>query len=231
MAQFAIGDTHGCAKTFSALLDRIQLSPSDELFMLGDYIDRGPDSKGVVDQIWKLQEDGYRVHCLMGNHEHMLLDSLMPEGTLSQHVWLGNGGKATLRSFGLHPNSPVSLIPKPYLKFFTNLDLHLEPSGYILVHAGLNFQDPDPLSDVDSLLWIRDFYGTIDLEWLDGRILLHGHTPKPATQIKFQLNRLPELPVLNLDAGCVFNRGPYNSLCAFNMTTRELHFQPNIESS
>ena len=230
MAQFAIGDTHGCAKTFAALLDQIQLSPSDELFMLGDYIDRGPDSKGVVDQVWKLREDGYRVHCLMGNHEQMLLESLMPGGELSYETWLHNGGEAALRSFGLQDNSPVSLIPKPYLKFFAQLDLHLESNGYILVHAGLNFEDPDPLNDVNGLLWIRDFYDSIDLEWLDGRIILHGHTPKAANQIKFQLTMLPKVPVLNLDAGCVFNRGPYRSLCAFNMTTRELYFQPNIEA-
>ena len=66
MRKFAISDIHGCLKSFEALLDKIQLSTSDELYILGDYIDRGPDSKGVIDYIWKLEQEGYAVKCLRG---------------------------------------------------------------------------------------------------------------------------------------------------------------------
>ena len=69
MHRFAISDIHGCAKTFEALLDRIALSTQGELYLLGDYLDRGPDSKGVLDLIFRLQREGYAVHCLRGNHE------------------------------------------------------------------------------------------------------------------------------------------------------------------
>ena len=76
MRRFAISDIHGCIKTFKTLVDRIEFSKEDTLYLLGDYIDRGPDSKGVIDHIWKIQEEGYRVHCLRGNHEQMLLEEL-----------------------------------------------------------------------------------------------------------------------------------------------------------
>ncbi|MEO0876095.1 MAG: metallophosphoesterase, partial [Bacteroidota bacterium] len=66
MRKFAISDIHGCLKTFEALLDQIQFTTQDELYLLGDYIDRGPDSKGVIDLIWKMQADGYQVKCLRG---------------------------------------------------------------------------------------------------------------------------------------------------------------------
>ena len=72
MNKFAISDIHGCAKNFKALLDRISLSLGDELYLLGDYIDRGPDSKGVIDHVWQLQKTGHTVHCLCGNHEQRL---------------------------------------------------------------------------------------------------------------------------------------------------------------
>ena len=76
MKQYAIGDIHGCSKTFKELLDKIGLIEGDELYLLGDYIDRGPDSKGVIDTIFELREKGFKVICLRGNHESMLLDAL-----------------------------------------------------------------------------------------------------------------------------------------------------------
>ncbi len=69
MRKLAIGDIHGCNKTFKALLDQINLSKDDELTLLGDYIDRGPDSKGVIDTIINLQSSGYQVRALRGNHD------------------------------------------------------------------------------------------------------------------------------------------------------------------
>lgn len=231
MPQFAISDIHGCAKTFDALLNEIQFSPSDELYLLGDYIDRGPDSKGVIDRILQLQQDGYQVHCLMGNHEQMVLEACMPHGEVSHDTWIHNGGMATLESFGLTKDSPPTLIPNPYLEFFTNLRLYLETNGYLLVHAGINFQGTDPLDDAFGLLWIRDFYDTIDYNWLDGRVIIHGHTPRAAAMIKFQLKNLPRLSVLNIDAGCVFERNGRDSLCAFNMTDRTLTFMKNQEAT
>ena len=85
--RFAVPDIHGCNKTFQALLDRIQLTTNDQLFLLGDYIDRGPDSVGVLDTILRLKEEGYSVFPLRGNHEQMLIESIttLPRNVLLFH--------------------------------------------------------------------------------------------------------------------------------------------------
>lgn len=231
MPQFAISDIHGCAKTFDALLNEIQLSPSDELFLLGDYIDRGPDSKGVIDRIMQLEQDGYQVECLMGNHEQMLLDAITTDDPFANDIWSANGGEQTLESFGLQKTDKLGLIPADYLRFMSRLGLYKELNGYILVHAGLNFEAPNPLEDTEAMLWIRGFENSVDQEWLNGRVLVHGHTPRAAAQIKLQLKKLSSVSVLNIDAGCVFQRHGRDSLCAFNMTDRTLTFVKNQESA
>jgi len=231
MPQFAISDIHGCAKTFDALLNEIQFSHSDELFLLGDYIDRGPDSKGVLDRIMQLQQDGYTIECLMGNHEQMVLHSIAMGRADMAKSWMANGGKETLESFGLKTTDPPSFLPDNYLSFLSQMELYKEVNGYILVHAGLAFDAPDPFADHYAMLWIRDFYDNIDYDWLDGRVIIHGHTPRAAALIKFQLKNLSRLSVLNIDAGCVFERHGRDSLCAFNMTDRTLTFMKNQETT
>ena len=96
--KIAISDIHGCCKTFKALLNKIKFNSNDELYLLGDYIDRGPDSKGVIDYIWQLQKEGYQVNCLRGNHEQMMLRAAFVENKLDH--WMRNGGETTLFSFG-----------------------------------------------------------------------------------------------------------------------------------
>ncbi len=89
---FAIGDIHGCRKTFEKLLkDKIQLTKEDEIYCIGDYIDRGDDSKGVIDLIINLRTDGYKIKILRGNHEQMMLEAATDKKALS--LWLDNGGK------------------------------------------------------------------------------------------------------------------------------------------
>lgn len=226
MRRFAISDIHGCKKTFEALLDRIALSTGDEVYLLGDYIDRGKDSKGVVDYIWKLQDQGYTVHCLMGNHEMMMLEA--DDGLPSMSTWLYNGGYETLESFGA--DSP-SQIPDEYFHFFQELSFYEEVDEYILVHAGLDFETGDPLGDTESMIWIRDWYENIDREWLEERIIIHGHTPINRSQIQHLHANLDDFKVLDIDAGCVFDRPQLGVgyLCAFEMNSRELYFQKNIE--
>ena len=116
MHKYAISDIHGCSETFNALLEKIGLNKSDELYLLGDYIDRGPDSRGVIDTILRLQEEGYQIHCLRGNHEQMLEDQLhYPNFHLD---WLANGGVRTLESFG---KPTVTVFENRYLDFFADL--------------------------------------------------------------------------------------------------------------
>ena len=95
---FVIGDIHGCCKTFRKLiLDKINIKKTDKIYCLGDYIDRGPDSKGVIDFIINMRKKGYMIHTLRGNHEQLLLDSENDEKSFEH--WTKNGGDKALSSF------------------------------------------------------------------------------------------------------------------------------------
>src|SRR6478736_5094582 len=113
MRVFAISDIHGCAKTFVSLVEKvIKLTREDKLFLLGDYIDRGPDSKGVIDYIIQLEQKGFDVTALRGNHEEMLLKGITDSHFLE--MFLKNGGDKTLEGFGVkHPKE----LPIEYLTF------------------------------------------------------------------------------------------------------------------
>lgn len=230
MRKFAITDIHGCPKTFQALLDKIAFSQADELYLLGDYVDRGPDSKAVLDMMFKLQKNGYTLRCLRGNHEEILLRSLYDLTGLDS--WLQTDGKKTLDSFGIENPSNI---PERYLEFMRELDYYIETEDFILVHAGLNFHLFDPLEDQRDLLVVRRWYDQIRYDWLGERIILHGHTPIPFYEIENQLVNLKRARYLDLDAGCAFTPQRYpdreglGRLCAFDMTNRALSFQENIE--
>jgi len=229
MRKFAISDIHGCKQTFEALLDKIAFSTEDELYLLGDYIDRGPDSKGVFDYIWQLQNEGYAVKCLRGNHEQLMLTAFEDDDDTKMNHWLMNGGVATIRSFVMEDGKPD--IPDQYFTFTENLDYFFEVDEYILVHAGLNFRQGHPLTDETSMLWIRYWYEDIDARWLGDRIIVHGHTPISKERIEQQFRDLNQMPALDIDGGCVYagRRPEMGYLCAFDLGERVLHFQKNVE--
>jgi serine/threonine protein phosphatase 1 len=228
MPTYFIGDVHGCRRTLTALLERLGLKADDSVVFLGDLVDRGPDSKGVVDTVWQLQTSGIQTVCLRGNHEQMIVDAL--EDPFSRENWLRlNGGQQTLESFGV---SKPEDIPEKYLEFFQSMPLWYETEGYLCVHAGLNFHRSDPLTDEISLVWIRRWYGDINYEWLGKRILLHGHTPMPLETIEQQLQLLTQQQYLNLDNGCVYalthsDKG-LGHLLAFQGDTPQLYVQPFV---
>ena len=225
MRRLAISDIHGCSRTFEALLAQLSLEKEDQLFLLGDYIDRGPDSKGVIDRILALKDSGHQVFCLRGNHEQMLLNTIADKQQYG--VFLVNGGLQTMRSFGtLDPRD----IPEPYLQFISDLPRYLESSDYLLVHAGLNFGLPDPLQGKREMIWIRNWYQDISYDWLGTRMIVHGHTPIGKSGIMAMAEQMPSLRVLNIDAGCVYTQLPaMGTLCAFDLDTGKLYFQDNIE--
>ena len=229
MRKFAISDIHGCRKSFEALLDKIAFAQSDELYLLGDYIDRGPDSKGVIDFIWRLQESDYQVYCLKGNHEELMLTAFEDDEDYKMNHWLMNGGVPTIQSFVTEDGKPD--IPDAYFKFAESLEYYFEVDEFILVHAGLNFKIPNPLTDEVSMLWIRDWYERIDQKWLGDRVIVHGHTPIAKEEIESQFVKLKKMPALDIDAGCVYagKRPGMGYLCAFDLSDRVLHFQKNVE--
>lgn len=228
MSRYAISDIHGCHQTFDALLDRLALSQSDTLYLLGDYIDRGPGSKEVVDRILQLRRDGYEVECLLGNHEWLLLNA--PYDNNRMVNWINrNGGAITLQSYNLYEENYLQAMPSDHLSFYKNLQYIIELDDYILVHAGLNFKDEDPLSDYTSMLWIRDWHQQIDETVTDGRAIVHGHTPRLYTYLeKDVLNK--DCKAFDIDTGCVYHGTHFEGyLVAFDLDRRTCTFQKNIE--
>lgn len=224
MRKIVISDIHGCLQTFKALLYKIMFTKNDELYLLGDYIDRGPDSKGVIDFIWKLQSEGHFVHCLRGNHEQMLLDSF--NDPYDQQLWQDHGGLDTMKSFGA---KTVDDIPMEYLEWIDRLAYYIEIDQYILVHAGLNFDLPDPLEGKEAMLWIRNWYDRIKKDWLGDRIIVHGHTPTPAFDVYENLQEITERSTLIIDGGAVYDIPNLGYLFAFDLQSQKLYAQKNIE--
>lgn len=224
---WAISDIHGCYKTFLECLNTIGLNESDKLFLLGDYIDRGTGSIKTIDKIIELQNNGYQIQCLTGNHEEMMLDSFEQPGESS--IWLSNGGNTVMNELGI---TEVNEIPRKYIDFIKGLNHYIEWNNFIFVHAGLNLNLKNPFEDTESLTWIRGWEGHKNLNtFLSGRKVIHGHTPKMRVEIekRFQLCLEGSHSVLDIDNGCVFNKSGYNSLCCANLSDGILHFQKNCD--
>lgn len=217
---YIIGDIHGCCKSFKYLVqEKIRLTKSDILYCLGDYIDRGPDSKGVIDFILELRNKGYTIRTLRGNHEQMMMDSGRDIDAL--YLWIDNGGEETLKSFGI---DSVLQLDAVYSKFLEETELYIATKDFILVHAGLNFDVPNPLDDEKSMIWIRKF--SVDEEFMGKRILIHGHTPVSKEYILAQKSE----GVINLDGGCVYkNHQGLGNLFAFNFTNHQFVFTQNMD--
>lgn len=216
---FAIGDIHGCSKTFKKLLlEKIQIRKSDKIYCIGDYVDRGRDSKGVIDFIFELRKKGYHIHTLRGNHEQMMLDA--PISKIKMQHWLKNGGSATLKSF--HIESLKEIAPK-YLSFLKKTKFYIKTQKYIFVHAGLNFSKANLFEDKDAMLWLRDFPSYQPV--LAGQILIHGHTPKSLDTILTQHGNC-----FNIDGGCVFKEHSHlGKMVALNLGENEYIVINNID--
>jgi serine/threonine protein phosphatase 1 len=172
---YVFGDIHGQAGMLDGILDRIAPDKkSDKLIFLGDYIDRGPEAKKVVDRLLALKRARYKTVFLKGNHEAMLLDSYLTGR--QPEFFLSNGGEATLKSYGLEIFPPKEArLPTAHQAFFEGLKkYHTEP-GYIFVHAGL--RPGVALEDQveTDLFWIRDEFFEQNYDW--GATVVFGHTP------------------------------------------------------
>lgn len=174
---YAVGDIHGCLDQLQMLLEEVQPDlEKDILLFVGDYIDRGPDSRGVVDYVLKLQQKYPREHviCLKGNHEAMFLDFL--EGR-ERELFLFNGGLGTLRDYwGFNwDNLKELLLPPEHARFYQELRPYYETADYIFVHGGLKPGVPLPEQQEKDLLWIRGEFITSMEDF--GRLVVFGHTP------------------------------------------------------
>lgn len=192
MSLIAIGDIHGCCRTLEALIDLIAPGPDDHIVFVGDYVDRGPDSRGVIDYLLELRKT-IRCTFLRGNHEALFLGYL---DEAAYDIWAINGGIATLNSY-TEPGGEV-IIPDSHIRFMRETDLYLETDQFFFVHAGirpdLTIAENVAAADEQVYLWERSHLKRETLPW--EKTVVCGHTPQPDPINKEKL--------INIDTGCVF---------------------------
>ena len=191
---YAVGDVHGCAArldTMHALIrEDLAARPIAEptLVRLGDYVDRGEDSAGVLARLlqpWPVPPVP-RIVNLMGNHEEMLLLAVEAADGDSVAHWLSNGGANTLQSWGVSPRATpadwIRLIPAEHLAFVRGLSLLHRQGGYVFVHAGLRPGLPIDKQTREDMLWIREPFLSSKAEFPG--VVVHGHTPGRAVTVR-----------------------------------------------
>lgn len=196
-AIFVIGDIHGCPEEVDRLLLAIAPQPRDSVCFLGDYIDRGPDSKAVVERLLALARSGPTCVFLKGNHEDMFLDYMGEHGHHGD-AFLANGGRATLQSYGLTGRSGAQIaaaLPPAHLSFFRSLRLRASFGHIECVHAGLRPSLPFAAQREEDLTWIRNEF--IDSEHPFPYTVLYGHTPQRQVRLHLPFN-------VGLDTGLVY---------------------------
>ena len=176
-AVYAIGDVHGCREQLEALEARIvedglEIEGEKWIVTLGDHVDRGPDSAGVIEHVRGAAPAGFRRFSLLGNHEAMMLDFL--RDPVANAYWLEEGGAETLESYGASDETGRWL-PSAHRDFIETLPAYLSLPGWLFVHAGI--RPGVPLADQSErdLLWIRAPFLTSQLS--GGQRVVHGHTP------------------------------------------------------
>jgi len=187
---YCISDIHGCYDEFMELLRKIDFSPDDTLYVLGDAIDRGPESIKCLRYIMGASN----IHLLMGNHEQMMFEALTSDYEKDDSLmlnWLRNGGTVTLSEFCKLSEEEIITI-MDYIRNLPYLaQVKIGEQNYVLVHAGLNVADISvtggvstakvlPLQNFHDLVWIRKkFY---DKKALPRSITVFGHTPIPTIE-------------------------------------------------
>ncbi|HPC24750.1 MAG TPA: metallophosphoesterase family protein [Fervidobacterium sp.] len=212
---WAIGDVHGCLNSLEKLIGQISPKDGDKLIFLGDYIDRGPDSKGTIDFLCSLSKT---VDCvfLRGNHEQMLLNVL--DNNEDPYRWVINGARDTWRSYG---NMQNILTYEEHMEFFRSTKYyHIEESvektngdieKYLFVHAGIRPNVPIERQDPQELIWIREEF-IFKRHNLDC-IVVFGHTPLEDV--------LVEKDKIGIDTGCVYG-GKLTAYCITNDKIRQV---------
>ncbi len=211
---FAIGDIHGCER---ALLELLRLctdyaSGRDHRFVfIGDYVDRGPDSRAAIATLRALEQRlPGNVICLMGNHEQMMLDAYDSSSTADGGMWWAQGGAETAASYGATAATWRDAVPKEHISWMRRLPgiLRDEPRKLVFVHAGIE-PASFPQDDQRIWLWTRSERFFQQWQWPDrdelkGLMVVHGHTPR-----SFDPEIYPHR--INVDTGAVFG-GPLTAV-------------------
>lgn len=207
----AIGDIHGCLQSLDALLDKLGKYRSEYTFVfVGDYIDRGPDSWGVVELLIDFKEEQDCIF-LRGNHEQMLLDAYYQNNL---DMWLMNGGRSTLASYEIKYDDLS--FPQNHLDFYKQTLMYYDTPDYFFVHAGLspNKSIAESLEDeyeIGDFLWERSHLNSFETPW--EKTVIFGHTPRP--------HPIRKPKMIGIDTGCVYEKLGYGKLTAVLLPQEE----------
>jgi serine/threonine protein phosphatase 1 len=195
---YAIGDIHGSLDKLEQLMLRCEQDAAGQpatFVFLGDYIDRGPNSSGVIAYLLEMQSRfGERVIALKGNHEAMALSAA--DGAVPLRLWFAQGGAETLESYGgVRPGE----LPQAHIEWMHSLRLSHDDGRRFFVHAGVDPKKPLDDQAESALLWIREPFLSHTGDY--GRLVVHGHTPQLTGAPDLRSNRL------NIDTAAVFG-GP-----------------------
>lgn len=226
--QLVIPDIHGCLLSFEALLEKINFNKNDQLFLLGDYIDKGSNGVGVLDFLINLKENNYQVFALQGNHEQMLLEK--HHKVLEKPYSTAELSLPHLRkNYGI-VDTTRKILPK-YYNLLCNMPYFYELENFFLVHAGFNLSTQNPFVDFEAMLWIRDFDITIEEQtrFFNNKTVIFGHNP---TFLQFiEKDILDRKPAICLDNGCVFiSKFFLGNLLCLDLETMQLTIQKNIDN-
>ncbi len=219
--RFAIADINGCIATLEALLfQKLRITRNDQLFFLGNYIDKGPDSRGVLDLMLHLRDIGYHLYPIRGIREERLLHISHNDTETLNWYLEANQMESLLENEGL---------AKKYQDFLHGMAYYYETDNAFLVHAGFNFQSPRPFQDKLAMLNTRQ---TLPDERLPkGKKIFHAHSKRSIEQIQDSLNA--EATVIGIHNACLDAQQPdtdrlaYGSLCAVDLDTLQLISQAN----
>ena len=214
---FTVGDIHGCSKQLKSLLSKLLNNSEfnnqrDLLIFLGDYIDRGPNSREVIDQLINLNKQNIKAVFLMGNHEQIIIDFLFDKiNNLKQ--WLNLGADQTFKSYDIEVaefikdgfeddkidklrNVFLDKLSKEHAYFLKNLKLTYNLGDYLFIHAGINPEKSLSEQNKMDFLWSRSdkfFDKNFEFE----KVIVHGHTPEKEV-VNFPYR-------INIDTGCFFS--------------------------
>ncbi len=212
MRIYAIGDVHGMDAMLAEAHEKIARDRTthgdldDRIIHVGDYVDRGPDSAGVIDRLARLRESDPRVVCLLGNHDE-LMAGFLSEPVLCGPNWLANGARNTLASYGIAVPEGMDFadlpalaerlaatMPAAHAAFLRDLPLSVRFGDFFFCHAGIRPGVALDRQDPNDLVWIREPFLASGRD--HGAVVVHGHTPVPAPEVR--ANRI------GIDTGAVY---------------------------
>ncbi|MBL4707702.1 MAG: serine/threonine protein phosphatase [Flavobacteriales bacterium] len=211
--RYAISDIHGCSKTFKKLLKKIDLNKKDQLFLIGDLINRGPKSDKVLNYILKLKAKGFQVFFIRGNHEQMALNSSKKRTGQQKRQF------RSLNSLSLLENEKLNSV---YNELLQETYHFVETEDYFLVHAGFNHKSKNPMQDTYAMLNIRKF--DLKENITKGKSVIIGHTPNSISFIKESI----QARKIYIDNGCInYNTKGQGRLLCFDLDKRKITRQKN----